>query len=319
MSNTQPISGIHHVTAIAAGTQKNIEFYAGILGLRLVKKTVNFDAPSVYHLYYGNQAGAPGTILTFFPYEGLTNGRHGKGMLNTTTFSVPMSSLDYWLQRLKKFDISHKQPQDRFHNEAVVYFEDADGLGLELVFNEKDNRKGYASENINEAVAIKGFYNVEIWEEGFERTAALLEGQLNHQLIAEKGNRFRYAAADSPGNYVDLVCMPDALKGLAGSGTVHHIAFTTPDENSISQVRNTVSARGLNTTPILDRKYFKSIYFREPGGVLFEVATALPGFSVDEQPEHLGEALMLPDWLENERMSLEAQLQPISINLSNYK
>ena len=319
MSTQSSITGIHHITALAAGTRENVAFYAGILGLRLVKRTVNFDASSVYHLYYGNETGAPGTILTFFPYEGLTNGRHGKGMLNTTAFSVPMSSLDFWLQRLEKFSVPFKQPQDRFAGEAVVYFEDTDGLGLELVFNEKDTRKGYGNEIIREAHAIKGFYNAEIWEEGFEKTAALLTMHLGHQLIAEKGNRFRYAATDSPGNYIDLVCMPDALKGLSGSGTVHHLAFVTPDEATLSAIRNTIIAKGYNTTPVLDRKYFKSIYFREPGGVLFEIATALPGFDVDELPGHLGEKLMLPHWLENERAEIEAQLMPLPTDLSKYK
>lgn len=319
MHNSSFITGIHHVTAIAGGAQKNLEFYAGILGLRLVKKTVNFDANSVYHLYYGNETGAPGTIMTFFPYEGLREGRHGKGMLNTTTFSVPLSSLNFWLDRLKKFGIAHKQPQERFDGEAVVYFEDADGLGLELIFNDKDNRKGYTNENINEENAIKGFYNVEIWEEGYERTAALLTQQLNHTLIAEKSNRFRFAANDTPGNYVDLVCSPDSLKGLAGSGTVHHIAFSTPDNATQLKVRNSIIEHNINTTPVLDRKYFKSVYFREPGGVLFEVATALPGFSVDEPTAHLGEKLMLPDWFEKEREQLEANLIPININLKNYR
>lgn len=319
IENMHPITGIHHVTAIASGAQKNLEFYAGILGLRLVKKTINFDASSVYHLYYGNEAGSPGTIMTFFPYEGLVQGRHGKGMLNTTTFSVPMASLDFWLRRLKKFGIPFKPPQQRFDGEIAIYFEDADGLGLELIFNDKDDRKGYSSGHIDEAHAIRGFYNVEIWEEGYERTAALLTMQLDHKLIAEKGNRFRFAAADSPGNYVDLMCMPDSLKGLGGSGTVHHIAFSTLNSGTQSAVRKKITERGLNVTPVLDRKYFTSIYFREPGGVLFEVATALPGFSVDEPAEALGEKLMLPEWLENERPQLEAQLVPLKTDLSKYK
>ncbi|HEY0297828.1 MAG TPA: ring-cleaving dioxygenase [Arachidicoccus sp.] len=319
MRTNPSITGIHHVTGITGGAQKNLEFYAGILGLRLVKKTVNFDASSVYHLYYGDESGSPGSILTFFPYEGLTEGRHGKGMLNTTTFSASMSSLDFWLQRLKKFSIPFKQPQERFDGEAVVYFEDTDGLGLELIFNDKDNRKGHTNDNIIEDNAIKGFYNVEIWEEGYERTAALLTNQLYHTLIAEKGNRFRFAATDVPGNYVDLVCSPDSLKGLAGSGTVHHIAFSTPDAEAQAQVKKNIIERGLNTTPVLDRKYFKSVYFREPGGVLFEVATALPGFSVDEPAAHLGENLMLPEWLEKERSRLEANLPALHIDLKQYK
>lgn len=215
---SQLITGIHHVTAIASNAQENIDFYTGILGLRLVKKTVNFDAPEVYHFYYGDEDGNPGSILTFFPYSGLVNGRHGKGMLNTTTFSVHPSSMNYWLERLKKFGVEYRGPIERFEGEIVVYFEDTDGLGLELIFNERDQRKGYFNGNIPIEYSIKGFYNVEIWEEGYERTAGLLTEQLDHQLIIEKGNRFRFAATDKPGNYIDIICSPDSMKGLAGRG-----------------------------------------------------------------------------------------------------
>ena len=196
---SQLITGIHHVTAIAGNAQKNIDFYAGILGLRLVKKTVNFDAPEVYHLYYGDEQGLPGSILTFFPYGDIQNGRHGKGMLNTTTFSVPLESIAYWQKRLKQFNINYKPAQDRFGSEAVIYFEDHDGLGLELVFNDSDKRPGFSYGHIPAEYAIKGFYNVELWEEGYERTAGLLTEQMDHKLIAEKGNRFRFAATDAPG------------------------------------------------------------------------------------------------------------------------
>src|ERR1700704_859504 len=207
----QLITGIHHITAVASNAQKNIDFYTGILGLRLVKKTVNFDANKVYHFYYGDEQGTPGTILTFFPYSGLINGRHGKGMLNTAAFSVPLSSLNYWLERLKRFGINSKKPQERFEEETVVYFEDEDGLGLEFVFNDKDERKGYQNGPIPPEQAIKGFYKAEIWEDGYELTAGVLTEQLDHYLIAEKGNRFRFAATNSPGNYVDILCVPDSL------------------------------------------------------------------------------------------------------------
>lgn len=313
------ITGIHHVTAIASNAQKNLDFYTGILGLRLVKKTVNFDGPDVYHFYYGDEEGRPGSILTFFPYQGLVNGRQGKGMLNTTTFSVPGASLDFWLERLKRFDVPYKKPQERFPGEVVVYFEDEDGLGLELVFNDKDARKGYTNGSIPEEHAIKGFYNVEIWEEGYERTAALLTGQLDHQLIAEKGNRFRFAATDAPGNYVDILCAPDSLRGLGGSGTVHHIAFATPDKESQEEVRLRIVKRMLNPTPVLDRNYFTSIYFREPGGVLFEVATSGPGFTVDEAEEQLGKALMLPPQFEADRERIEKNLPPVTMTNNNYR
>lgn len=315
----QLITGIHHITAIAGHTQKNIDFYIGILGLRLVKKTVNFDAPEVYHFYYGDEAGNPGSILTFFPYEGLVKGRHGKGMLNTTSFSVASSSLNYWLERLKRFRINYKEPQERFEGETVVYFEDTDGLGLELVFNDSDKRPGISQGHIPLQHSIKGFYSVEIWEEGYERTAGLLTEQLDHDLIAEKGNRFRFAATNTPGNYIDILCSPDRMKGLSGSGTVHHIAFATPNRKSQEEVRLRIIKRMLNPTPILDRNYFTSVYFREPGGVLFEIATSGPGFAIDETLEHLGEALKLPAQFEPRRTELEKKLIPITINNDQYK
>jgi glyoxalase family protein len=316
---TPLVTGIHHVTALAGDPQKNIDFYAGILGLRLVKKTINFDAPEVYHFYYGDETGQPGSILTFFPYGDIMSGRHGKGMLNTTAFSVPLSSLNYWEQRLKNFNINFKEAQERFENEVVIYFEDYDGLGLELVFSDKDLRSGFTYGNIPIENSIRGFYNVEIWEEGYERTAAVLTEQLDHKLIAEKGNRFRFAAKDSPGNYVDILCAPDALKGLGGNGTVHHIAFATPDSKSQEEVRTKIAQRMLNPTPVLDRQYFTSIYFREPGGVLFEVATAGPGFATDEDRAHLGEALKLPSWYEKHRAAIESAVTPVTFNIEKFK
>jgi len=314
----QLITGIHHVTAIAGDSQRNLEFYAGILGLRLVKKTVNFDAPDVYHFYYGDETGNPGSILTFFPYGSLMNGRHGKGMLNTTAFSVPANSLEFWLTRLKKYNVAVKEQSGRFDEELVYYFEDVDGLGLELVFNNKDKRKGITTSTIPEEFSIRGFYGVEIWQDGYERTGALLTEQLDHKLIAEKGNRFRFAAGDNPGNYVDIVCTPESLKGLAGNGTVHHIAFATKNEETQLEVRQKIAQRMLNPTPVLDRNYFTSIYFREPGGVLFEVATEGPGFGIDESVETLGEALKLPEQYEQYRSQLETSLPVIHLDKSKF-
>ena len=311
------IKGIHHVTALSGNAQKNLEFYTGILGLRLVKKTVNFDAPEVYHMYYGDKFGKPGSLLTFFPYEGLVTGRHGKGMLNTTSFSVPLESIGFWTDRLKRFKIPFKDPEERFENEIVIYLEDMDCLGIELVFNDKDKRIGYTG-ILYKAQAIRGIYNVEIWEEGYERTAGLLTTQLNHTLISEKGNRFRFAAEDSPGNYVDIVCSPDSLKGLSGSGTVHHIAFATADINSLELIRKKILELSMNPTPVLDRKYFSSIYFREPGGVLFEVATVTPGFEIDETSADFGKTLQLPAWLEKDRQKVESELRPLSIDTKPY-
>lgn len=315
----QLITGIHHVTALAGSPQKNLDFYCGILGVRLVKKTINFDAPDVYHFYYGDELGLPGSILTFFPYTGIAGGRHGKGMLNTTGFSVPLASFDYWVSRLKEYSITHKSPAERFPDEIVVYFEDPDGLGLELVFNDYDQRPGFTYGHIPVEHSIKGFYGVEIWEEGYERTANILMDQLDHKLIAEKGNRFRFSANAIPGNYVDIVCAPDSLKGLSGGGTVHHVAFSTPTRETQVLVREKLLQRMVNPTPILDRQYFTSVYFREPGGVLFEIATAEPGFELDETREHLGEELKLPVWYEPLRDKIELAITPVSLNLDNYR
>lgn len=313
------ISGIHHVTAIASDAQANIDFYFGILGLHMVKRTVNFDAPEIYHFYYGDGTGSAGSIITFFPYPGLVGGRQGKGMLNTTSFSVPSSSLNFWIDRCKRFDIAYKSPVERFPGETVIYLEDKDGLGLELVFNDSDSRKGFESGHIPPEHSIRGFYNVEIWVEGYERTAGLLTEQLDHELVLEKGNRFRFAATNFPGNYVDLLCMPESMKGLGGSGTVHHIAFATKNKSTQVKLREILVKRQLNPTPVLDRNYFTSIYFREPGGVLFEIATAGPGFLIDEEPEQLGYSLKLPSQFEKDRDRLEKSLPAIQIKSNQFK
>ena len=313
------IKGIHHVTALAGDPQRNLDFYTGILGLRMVKKTVNFDAPDVYHFYYGDETGQPGSILTFFPYEGIQRGRHGKGMLNVTTFSVPSTSIEFWENRLKQFNINYTPAQDRFEGEAAIYFQDPDGLGLELIFNDRDQRPGFSYGAIPRKYSIKGFYSVEIWQEGYERTAGLLTEVLDHSLIAEKGNRFRFAALDAPGNYIDILCSPDSRRGLGGGGTVHHLAFNTPTRETQARVRDKILEGGYNPTPVLDRQYFESIYFREPGGVLFEVATAEPGFAVDESPDHLGESLKLPEQYEVKRDLIEKAVKPVQLDPLKFK
>lgn len=311
------VTGLHHITALASDPQKNVNFYAGILGLRLIKKTINFDDSDVYHLYYGNEKGSPGTILTFFPYPGIPQGRKGKGQLTVTSFSIPENSIEYWMKRLDKFHIAFEGPSPRF-DELVLYFEDHDGLGLELVANKKDERVGFTYENIPSEHSIKGFYGITLSEEGYEKTAGLLVGQMDHALVAEKGNRFRYSANDEPGSYVDVQCSPDTLKGLAGYGTIHHVAFATANDKTQLEARAKLLKFGLNVTPVLDREYFHSVYFREPGGVLFEIATIPPGFTVDEPLEHLGESLQLPPWEEPNRREIEKKLSPIHREIKGY-
>lgn len=311
------VLGIHHVTALASDPQKNLDFYAGVLGLRLVKKTINFDATEVYHLYYGNEKGSPGTILTFFPYLGMPKGRKGKGQLTVTSFSISENSIDYWLKRLAKFHVKHEMPQQRFE-ETYISFEDNDGLSLELVAGSRDERQGFDNGIIPSEFAIKGFYGITLAEECYEKTSGLLVGLMDHSAIAEKGNRFRFSASGKPGDYLDILCTPDALQGVGGAGTVHHVAFATANDAAQLDARTKLLKNGLNVTPVLDRQYFHSIYFREPGGVLFEIATLPPGFAVDENLAHLGEALKLPPWEESNRREIEGQLLPIKIDLKRF-
>ncbi len=318
MNTEQIITGIHHITAIASDARLNIDFYSGILGLRFIKKTVNFDDPGTYHLYYGDETGSPGSVLTFFPYPGARQGRHGAGLVNTTTFSVPMDSISYWENRFKKHRINYKDAQERFGKEVFIYFEDHDGLGLELVFNEKDDRKPFSYGNIPEEYAIRGFHSAEIWARGYERTGGLLTEQLDHKLIEERGNRFRFAATDSPGNYIDILVPASGMPGLGGAGTVHHIAFRTGDRESQLEVMHKVRKTGIRPSPIMDRQYFQSIYFREPGNVLFEVATDGPGFTIDERMEEFGNELKLPPQYENRREQIEQMLPEVSVNLKDY-
>jgi len=316
---SQLITGLHHITALASDAQKNLDFYAGILGMRMVKKTVNFDAPEVYHLYYGNEHGFPGTIMTFFPYTGIALGRKGKGQLTVTSFSIAENALDYWMKRLKKFHIKHEFPQERFNDEIFIYFEDNDGLGLELVANKRDPRQGYDNGIIPADFAIKGFYGITLCEEGYGETSKLLTDYMDHQKITEKGNRFRYSASGKPGDIVDLLCSPDALLGLSGAGTIHHVAFATATEATQLEAREKLMRNGFNITPVLNREYFHSVYFREPGGVLFEIATLPPGFTVDEEIDHLGESLKLPPWQEKNRKLIESELNPIQLNLKKFE
>ncbi len=312
------VSGLHHITALASDAQKTQDFYAGVLGLRLIKKTVNFDAPDVYHLYYGNERGVPGTVLTFFPYTGIPKGKKGKGQLTVTSFSVSIGALDYWIKRLAKFQVKHSAPELRFEDEVFIYFEDGDGLGLELVFNKRDERPSFSYGNIPLEWGIKGFYGMTMCVDGYQKTANVLTSQMDHVLIHEKGNRFRYSASSLPGDFVDVLCSPEQVAGQAGAGTVHHVAFRTESQASQEEVREKLLKLGLNVTPVIDRQYFHSIYFREPGGVLFEIATVRPGFTVDEPLGHLGESLKLPPWEEKNRKILEAQLPPIHFDLKRF-
>jgi len=306
-------SGIHHVTAISGEPQRNVDFYVGLLGLRLVKKTVNFDDPGTYHLYYGDGAGSPGSIMTFFPWAGAPQGRIGAGQLTVTSFSFPATSLGYWTERLVEFGVRFEKPENRF-GETVLRFRDPDGLQLELVASPEDGREGWADSPVPPEHAVKGFNHVTLLSTDPVATSQLMTDTLGFRHTGEAEGRTRFEAGEGgPGNTVDVANGAGFPRGTMGVGTVHHVAFRVPDEEMQLELRERVAALGYNVTPILDRNYFRSIYFREPGGVLFEIATDPPGFGADEEPERLGEQLKLPTWLEPQREQLEEVLQPLRV------
>jgi glyoxalase family protein len=303
------INGIHHVTAIAGTAQRNVDFYVGVLGLKMVKKTVNFDAPDVYHLYYGDAVGSPGTIMTFFPWGQLPRGRKGGGQLTYTAFSIPTAALSFWINRLSEFQIPFSGPYRRF-DETYLRFEDYDGMGVELVANSSDQRAGWDNGKIPAEFAVRGFHTVTLNEFKTDQTVSLLTELMQHRLVAEETDRFRFeAGVGGSGNYVDVLFSPNDVRALQGAGSVHHLAFATETDATQLEIREKLMESGYNPTPVLDRNYFHSIYYREPGGILFEIATNPPGFGVDEQD--LGTALKLPEWYEPRRAEIEQKLPPI--------
>jgi catechol 2,3-dioxygenase-like lactoylglutathione lyase family enzyme len=306
---TMQVHGIHHVTAIAGDPQANVDFYTGVLGLRLVKVTVNYDDPQTYHVYYGDERGQPGTILTFFPWPGAPRGRPGTGQVTVTMFAIPDGSLGFWTDRLKGHKVEYTGPIARF-DEEVVALQDPDGLNLELVASGSGSGTHPRPDStIPGKYAIQRFQGVTAAMEGYERTAGLLTATLGMREVGTMGNRFRYAVGEADSQeFVDLLCLPSGPRGRVAVGTVHHIAWRTPDDETQRAWRAKIAQLGYNVTPIIDRTYFHSIYFREPGGVLFEIATDPPGFAVDEPADQLGRRLILPSWLENTRADLATAL-----------
>lgn len=307
------INGLHHVTTLAGDTQRNVDYYTGLLGLRLVKKTINFDAPDVYHLYYGDETGSPGTILTFFPYGDLPRGRKGAGQLTYTAFSVPTAALSFWMDRLNGQHIPYAGPDKRF-SETYLRFEDHDGAGIELVFNDEDRRPGWNNGRIPVEYAVRGFHTVTLNESNPDRTIKLLTETMQHSLVGEEQGRFRFrAGVGGPGNYVDVLHAPNDVRALQGAGSVHHVAFSTDSDETQLTIQAQLTDAGFHPTAVLDRQYFHSIYFREPGGILFEIATNPPGFTVDEPLDQLGTALKLPPQYESRRAKVEAELPEVSL------
>jgi len=308
-----PIVGLHHVTAIASDPQKNLDFYTEVLGLRFVKRTVNFDDPGTYHFYFGDDAGSPGTILTFFPWPHAKPGPAGAGEVTKTAFSVPNGSLEYWAERLADRSIPVEQTGKRF-DEQVLTFPDPDGMRIEIVAHRDAgpvNAPRFAS--VPPEHAIRGFFGVTLLEQEARETAGILN-VMGFQKVGEEGNRIRFSAAGHAlGNHIDLLIDPNAKFGSLGAGSVHHIAFRAKDDAAQKEWREEI-AKHLDVTPVLDRTYFHSIYFREPGGVLLELATDPPGFALDEPIEALGEELRIPQWLEPKRGFIEKRLAPITLH-----
>jgi glyoxalase family protein len=303
------ITGLHHITAISGNAKKNYDFYTRVMGLRFVKKTVNFDDPHTYHFYYGDETGTPGTILTFFPWEDISAGRRGTHMATEIGYSIPEGSIDFWLKRLEKENIIYNKPSSKF-GEIYLTFIDRDGLKVELTVPEKpDSRQPWVTNEVSEENATRGFHHVTLTLDDVQPTADLLVSVFGYKLEKNHTNRYRFASpAGETANYIDLVEAKGEPRGHVAGGSVHHIAFRMKDDAMQMHYRELLEARGLDATPQLDRKYFRSVYFREPGGVLFELATDTPGFTVDEPAAELGTHLMLPPQYEAQREEIVKKL-----------
>jgi glyoxalase family protein len=306
--------GIHHITAIAGDPQRNLDFYTGVLGLRLVKVTVNFDDPGSYHLYYGDELGHPGSILTFFPWPQGRPGRQGTGQVGTVSFAIVPSSLGFWVERLLGQGIRYEGPGRRF-DEQVLAFKDPDGLLLELVATARvANIPPWSDGPVAAEHAIRGLHGATIWEDGDTGSADFLTRTMAFQPIGEEGNIVRFQSGDvGSGTVVDLRRTPGFWRGAGGLGTVHHIAFRAPSDEAQISKRAEIEGLGMDITPVIDRQYFHSVYFREPGGVLFEIATDPPGFTIDEPAAELGTHLKLPPVYEASRQQIERALPQLRL------
>jgi predicted esterase/catechol 2,3-dioxygenase-like lactoylglutathione lyase family enzyme len=314
------VLGIHHVTAICGDPQRNLDFYAGFLGLRFVKRTVNFDDPQTYHFYYGDEAGTPGSILTFFPWPGARAGRIGAGQVAVIGFATVPSAVDFWVQRLRQHGIAFDGPTERGaaadKSEQVLSFRDHDGLMLEIVASDgAATRPAWGgAPGVPREHALRGFHQVMLWAARADVTEQLLAETLGFRPVDEEAGVRRPAAGDGgPGTLVEVREVGDFPRGVGGVGTIHHVAWRVADDEAQLELRSRVAAAGLDPTPVIDRQYFRSVYFREPGGILFELATDPPGFTIDEPLGHLGERLMLPSQYEPYRPQIEAVLPPIHL------
>jgi glyoxalase family protein len=307
------VLGLHHVTATVDDAQDDLDFCLGALGLRLVKKTVNFDNHHVYHFYYGDERGTPGTIWTTFPYKdrGVPVGNKGAGQVTVTSFSVPNGSLQFWRMHLSSRGIAVTDVEPRF-DEPAIRFSDPSGLVFELVATDRDTRAPWVAEGFDGDTALRGLHGVTMIVRDPARTLELMTGLLGFQTIAESGRRIRVAAGGvTPGHVIDIAHDRDAPAMVNGLGTIHHVAMAVASEQEQLRLRDELLAYGCRVTEVRDRCYFKSIYFREPGGVLFELATVQPGFTADEDVSRLGRDLKLPPWEEPHRRDIESNLVPV--------
>ena len=306
------VNGLHHITAIAGPAQENLDFYAGVLGMRLVKKSINQDDPGTYHLFYADAEGHPGSDLTFFPWAHLAPPRIGHGLAVEVTLEVPPDSLTFWGARLEQYGAQIEAVESRF-GERVLPFIDPHGLRVTLVEAARARQvfTPWDDGPVEARYQIRGLHGARLWERELAPTTTFLTGALGFEALATEDGWTRYGVKDAPG-VVDLRETPDARRGAWGVGSVHHLAWRVDDESHQQSVRSQAEAAGAYATPVIDRFWFKSVYFKEPGGVLFELATDGPGFAVDEDPRHLGESLVLPPWFESSRRQIEAALPPLS-------
>jgi glyoxalase family protein len=307
------ILGLHHITAIADNAKRNFDFYTKVLGLRMVKKTVNFDDPGTYHFYFGDEVGTPGSILTFFPWEGIGKGHTGTGMATEIGYSVPNGSLAFWEERFKQFNVKHGEAADRF-GEQLLPFQDPDGLNIALIVpSVEDKRAPWEGGEVKAPVAMKGFHSITLTLKNITPTATILTDIFGYTLFKQEGNRYRFITdAIDNASVVDLIEAPNLTPGRGAAGTNHHVAFRVKDDNILMDYREKIARKGLSITPKIDRDYFFSLYFREPGGVLFELATDNPGFAKDEPVEQLGSSLKLPKQYESTRAKIEEVLPKLS-------
>ncbi len=308
----QQTQGIHHISAMVNDAQRSIDFYAGVLGLRLVKKTINFDRPEVYHLYFGNETGQPGTVITFFPWAKQLKGRIGTGQVGVTSYIIPKGAVPFWENRLRKFGVEFTS-STRF-DEKYLKFNDPDGLLLELVERDEGPINTWNFGGIQAENAIKGFGGAVLFSAKPHKTADVLENILGLDCIGQENEFLRFKSDGNVGNTIDIHLNP-SVRGLMGAGTVHHIAWRAKDEEEHQKWRSLLLEKGYYPTEILDRNYFKALYFHEEGGILFEIATDSPGFAVDERFDELGKKLMLPSWLEPQRDELEEKLPHVEVRV----